>query len=196
MAQSKFAHTWEELISFTNKLCDIAARGMTKLGPFHKEGIYQEMLQCDMKQQLNISSTREQVMAIRSVDGNGNPITLGNGQFLRTDIELLDTYKGILLELKATHASIKEEQLHQLKNYLDQRDDLKSGMVINYNSSYGKKDNSVPSVEMILLMKTDEFVEFNGVKICKYHLYEVSNNSYPAMKYYMISRPSTNPVNE
>ena len=91
MAQSKFAHTWEELISFTNKLCDIAARGMTKLGPFHKEGIYQEMLQCDMKQQLNISSTREQVMAIRSVDGNGNPITLGNGQFLRTDIELLDT---------------------------------------------------------------------------------------------------------
>ncbi len=26
-----------------------------------------------------------------SIDGDGNPITLGNGQFLRTDIELLDT---------------------------------------------------------------------------------------------------------
>ena len=196
MALSKMVSTWEELTAFADTLCGVAQHGMTQLGPSQKEGIYQEKLQYDMKHQLNISSTREQVMPIRFEDEDGNQVTLGNGQFLRTDIELLDNYKGILLELKATHAPIKEEQLHQLKNYLDQRQDLSSGMVINYNSNYGKKDESVPRVEIVLLMKTNAFIEFNGVKICKYHLYEISKNAYPPMKDYMIIRPSAKAVGE
>ena len=174
------------LISFAIKVCGIAAHGMTQLGIFHKEGIYQEKLQHDMNQQMNISSTREQVMPIRFADGGGNQVTLGNGQFLRTDIELQGSHKGILLELKATHASIKEEHIHQLKNYLDQRVDLYAGMVVNYNSSYKKKDGIVPCVEIILLMKTEEFIVFNDVKIRKYQVYQVSKDTYPPMSDYMI----------
>jgi len=183
--------SWDKLISFANKVCDIAAHGMTQLGIFHKEGIYQEKLQYDMNQQMNISSTREQVMSIRFADGDGKQVTLGNGQFLRTDIELQETHKGILLELKATHASIKEEHIHQLKNYLDQRMDLSAGMVVNYNSSYKKKDGIVPCVEIILLRKMEEFIVFNDVKIRKYQVYQVSKDTYPPMGDYMIKVDST-----
>ena len=181
----------DELISFADKLCDIAAHGMTQLGIYHKEGIYQEKLQYDMNQQMNISSTREQVMPICFADENGNQVTLGNGQFLRTDIELQGSHKGLLLELKATHASIKEEHIHQLKNYLDQRVNLSAGMVVNYNSSYKKKDGIVPCVEIILLMKTKEFIVFNDVKIRKYQVYQVSKDTYPPMGDYMIKVDST-----
>lgn len=114
-------------------------------------------------------------------DSVGGHVTIGNGQSLRSDIELPKL--GCILELKSTSHSIKDEYTWQLRNYLEQRSDCQWGVVINFISKFGVKTS--PTVQCQLLYKCDGYVTVEGpnsnkrLKIRKYNSYKVESNAYP-----------------
>jgi len=126
--------------NFAKKVCDICFDILVRCGPFMKETIYQDLLIHELNK-LGIKTTRELVFNYRFVDSEGKPVTICNNQFLRTDIEIPE-YECIL-EMKCTTTATKDEQLWQLRNYLENREDRSWGILINF----------IPEYECILEMK-------------------------------------------
>ena len=172
--------TYENAVSHTNEIVGLCQTILFTNGPFLKEGIYQDLL-CHELNLLGITNSREYVFPYQMNDSVGGHVTIGNGQSLRSDIELPKL--GCILELKSTSHSIKDEYTWQLRNYLEQRSDCQWGVVINFISKFGVKTS--PTVQCQLLYKDDGYVTVEGLKsnkrlkIRKYKSYKVESESYP-----------------
>ena len=165
--------------NFAKQVCDICFDILVRCGPFMKETIYQDLLIHELNK-LGIVTTRELVFNYRFVDSEGNPVTICNNQFLRTDIEIPE-YECIL-EMKCTTTATKDEQLWQLRNYLENREDRSWGILVNFINKFGLKTS--PKVQCDVLYKTDESHETknaNGVisHIRKYQKLSIESVSYP-----------------
>jgi GxxExxY protein len=165
--------------NFAKKVCDICFDILVRCGPFMKETIYQDLLIHELNK-LGIKTTRELVFNYRFVDSEGKPVTICNNQFLRTDIEIPE-YECIL-EMKCTTTATKDEQLWQLRNYLENREDRSWGILINFINKFGARTS--PKVQCDLLCKTDEYYETKNANggisgIRKYHTLSVESVSYP-----------------
>tara|TARA_B110000261_G_scaffold100468_1_gene113202 strand:+ start:777 stop:1328 length:552 start_codon:yes stop_codon:yes gene_type:complete len=165
--------------NFAKKVCDICFDILVRCGPFMKETIYQDLLIHELNK-LGIKTTRELVFNYRFVDSEGKPVTICNNQFLRTDIEIPE-YECIL-EMKCTTTATKDEQLWQLRNYLENREDRSWGILVNFINKFGARTS--PKVQCDLLCKTDEYYETKNANgeisgIRKYHTLSVESVSYP-----------------
>jgi len=168
----------DSAIELTKKICEMCFDIVLRCGPFMKETIYQDLLIHELNL-IDITTTRELVFNYCFDDSNGKPITICNNQFLRTDIEM--PCHEAILELKSTTAATKEEQLWQLRNYLENRDDRKWGIVINFIHKFGARTS--PKVQCDLLYKSDVFYktsnDINKIPIRKYHTWRIESASYP-----------------
>ena len=164
----------KNLLTIIKNLCDNI---LLKNGPFLKEGIYQEILFHEISQS-GLIPKREVVFGIHFQDSSNSQIFIGNGHSLRSDIEIPD--RKCILELKSSSNDTKDENIWQLRNYLEQRSDLDYGIVINFVSKFGKRDDNVPFVQYDLLVKTNEFIYVKEQKINKYyHHGPVYGSKYP-----------------
>jgi len=164
----------KNLLTIIKVICD---KILLKNGPFLKESIYQEILFHEISQ-LGLIPKREVVFGIHFQDSSNSHIFIGNGHSLRSDIEIPD--RKCILELKSSSNDTKDENIWQLRNYLEQRSDLDYGIVINFVSKFGKKDDNVPFVQYDLLVKTNKFINVNEQKINKYyHCGPVNGVKYP-----------------
>ncbi len=175
---------------FTN-IHQIAEHILLAHGPFLKEGIYQDIL----VQELNvrkICTTREMVFNYKFNDSLGNQIVIGNNQFLRSDIELNEL--GGILELKSSGSNSKEENVWQLRNYLENRQDKQWGILINFISKFGPRTS--PKVQSSLLVKQEgEDSSFevmsglgNKIKINRYYYENLYSIDYPKHDMIFISK--------
>lgn len=133
------------------QITTICERIIFTAGPYLKEGIYQDLLVHELRL-IKLDPSREMVFNYKFVDSNHDDLIIGNNQFLRSDIEL-PSINGIL-ELKSSGAPTKDENIWQLRNYLEQRPDRDWGLVVNFISKFGPK--SEPHVQCDLLVKSGE----------------------------------------
>ena len=155
-------------------------------GPFLKEGVYQDILVHEL-QLKGFNTSRELVFNYRITDSKNKSFTIGNNQSLRSDIELPEY--GCILELKSSGNSTKDENVWQLRNYLENRLDSHWGLVINFISKFGPR--TFPKVQSSLLIKqsyleeenhTIETVASDGTRILvnKYFHENFESNHYPS----------------
>lgn len=157
------------------QICAICLGILLRSGPFLKEAIYQDLLIYELRK-LGIETTREMVFSYSAEGSDGNRFTICNGQFLRTDVELPS--KKCIVELKATTASTKDEQIWQLRNYLENREDRDWGILVNFISKFGPRTS--PKVQCDFLYKTDEYYETSSnVRIRKYAKKTFESEGYP-----------------
>jgi hypothetical protein len=174
-------------VHHTNEILGLCQNILFINGPFLKEGVYQDLL-CHELSLLGITISREYVFPYQMNDSRGQRVTIGNGQSLRSDIELPKL--GGILELKSTSHSIKDEYIWQLRNYLEQRPECMWGIVINFISKFGVTTG--PTVQAHLLYKEGGYVTVDGVngtkriKITKYKSYKAESMSYPLRKEIML----------
>ena len=124
---------------------------LLRAGPYHKEGLYQTLLIHELTK-LGIVTTRERVFNMVFNDSEGKPVFVGDNQSLRTDIELIEL-EGII-ELKSSGNSTKDDNIWQLRNYLQQRTDCHWGIVVNFISKFGTRTS--PEVQCDLLFQINE----------------------------------------
>ena len=179
----------QDLTKFIFKTCESI---ILRCGPFLKEGIYQDILVHEL-QKNNIQATRELVFPYQFQDSDGHPIYIGNCQSLRSDIELPKFHA--LLELKASSSLTKEENIFQLRNYLENRYDKTWGLLINFVSKFNQTQTA--KVYTTLLMKTSTFNTIciddsnqNQIVINRYHRQDFESRDYPALSELFI--PFTN----
>lgn len=171
--------SYNQAVEHTNKILGLCQNILVSNGPFLKEGVYQDLL-CHELSLSGIVNSREYVFPYRLNDSRGEQVIIGNGQSLRSDIEL--SFLGGILELKSTTHLIKDEYVWQLRNYLEQRPECCWGIVINFVSKF--TSNTGPCVQAQLLYKTDRFMSITGsdnatIQIQKYKSYNVESSSYP-----------------
>jgi hypothetical protein len=177
--------SFQEENTLLNLVKDTCDKIMLKNGPFLKEGVYQEILYHELEM-IHYQPKRERVFSSYFIDEQGVKVFIGNGQHLRTDIEL--PHKRCILELKSSGNDTKDENIWQLRNYLEQRPEMKYGIVINFVSKFGKKEDSTPYVQYDLLVKTDEFILENEQRINKYyHPAPIYSKKYPSKEKIFIS---------
>jgi len=124
---------------------------LLRAGPYQKEGLYQTLLIHELTK-LGIVTTRERVFNMVFNDSDGKPVFVGDNQSLRTDIELIEL-EGII-ELKSSGNSTKDDNIWQLRNYLQQRSDCHWGIVINFISKFGTRTS--PEIQCDLLFQIKE----------------------------------------
>lgn len=146
--------TYYEARQFTEKIVAICDGILLRAGPYHKEGLYQTLLIHELVK-LGIPTTRERVFNMVFKDSEGKDVFVGDNQSLRTDIEL-PTLKGIL-ELKSSGNSTKDENIWQLRNYLEQRDDMTWGIVINFISKFGTRTSPKVQCDLVFPVNTEIF---------------------------------------
>lgn len=134
-------------------------------GVFLKEGIYQTLLIHELNKK-GIDTTREAVFGMTFKDSEGKVVKIGDNHSLRTDIELPE-HKGIL-ELKASNNSTKQENIWQLRNYLEQRRDMKWGMVINFISKFGPRTR--PTVQCDIVYPFNKEIIAREIKAARVRL--------------------------
>jgi hypothetical protein len=94
-------------------------------------------------------------------DSEGKPVFVGDNQSLRTDIELIGL-EGII-ELKSSGNSTKDDNIWQLRNYIQQRADCHWGIVVNFISKFGTRTS--PEVQCDLLFQINE--NTNKHELCR-----------------------------
>ena len=146
--------TYYEARQFTEKIVAICDGILLRAGPYHKEGLYQTLLIHELAK-LGIPTTRERVFNMVFKDSEGKDVFVGDNQSLRTDIEL-PTLKGIL-ELKSSGNSTKDENIWQLRNYLEQRDDMTWGIVINFISKFGTRTSPKVQCDLVFPVNKEIF---------------------------------------
>tara|TARA_B100000902_G_scaffold370073_1_gene394876 strand:+ start:608 stop:1348 length:741 start_codon:yes stop_codon:yes gene_type:complete len=169
------------------QIAEMAAGVFARVGPYHKEGLYQDML-CHELSIKGLRPVKECVQSIKYKDSTGKTITIGNNQSARTDIEFHDEFMKTILELKSTKKKIDSDMLYQLKHYLDGREDRDWGMLINFISNEkvegGKGRNT--GVECYFIHKTETYIPSGyGAKTRTYICEDVSHNllgEYPSMQ--------------
>ena len=171
-----------QLITLTSDICDICESILGNCGPFLKETIYQELLIHELTKN-NIKAMRENVLPYVFKDCDGSNITIGNNHFMRTDIDLPDL--KCILELKQSTSHIKDEHIWQLRNYLEQRPDYSSGIIINFINKF--TSSTTPTIECKLLVKTENYIEWKtskekSIKIRKYKTWTIESKSYVEKK--------------
>ena len=149
-----YSQTMDEAIETTKLICGVCEGILARAGPFLKETIYQDLLIHELNK-MNINNSREMVFNYTFKDSDNKDVVICNNQFLRSDIELLEL-KGIL-ELKSSSASTKEDQIWQLRNYLEHRNNRTWGIVINFISKFGVR--TAPKVQCDLLFKGDSYFD-------------------------------------
>lgn len=176
---NNLGHT--EIIEFSRYLTHTCESIMLRCGPFLKEGVYQDILVHELLSN-NIMACRELVFPYQFMDAQGNPIFIGNCQSLRSDIELPNF--GGVLELKASSSAIKDENVWQLRNYLENRPDRNWGLVINFMSKFTQ--NSSCKVQLTLLIKTASNMAFTvsssseqNISISRYYKHNFESLEYP-----------------
>jgi hypothetical protein len=102
---------------------------------------------------------------------------------MRTDIDLPDL--KCILELKQSTSHIKDEHIWQLRNYLEQRPDYSSGIIINFINKF--TSSTTPTIECKLLVKTENYIEWKTskekpIKIRKYKTWTIESKSYVEKK--------------
>jgi len=172
--------TYAEAVNYMNEIVGLCQNILLSNGPFLKEGVYQDLLSHELSL-LGIYNSREYVFPYRMLDSNGENVTIGNGQSLRSDIELHKL--GCILELKSTSHSIKDEYIWQLRNYLEQRPECHWGIVLNFISKFGGSAGG-PTIQGHLLYKEGSFVTITGsknkqIKIAKYKSFKQESTAYP-----------------
>ena len=143
--------TQTEIIELTKYITNTCETILLRNGPFLKEGVYQDILVNEL-QNNSISISRELVFPYQMKDTEGNNMVIGNCQSLRSDIELTKFF-GIL-ELKSSGSATKDENIFQLRNYLENREDRTWGLLINFISKFTQ--NGGAKVQVSLLIKGDE----------------------------------------
>lgn len=171
-----------DIVEFSHYLTNLCESILLKHGPFLKEGVYQDILVYEL-QSNHIKTARELVFPYQFIDCQNNPIFIGNCQSLRSDIEL-PNIKGIL-ELKASSSAIKDENIWQLRNYLENRPDRNWGLVINFMSKFNQ--NSSSKVQVTLLIKTASNMSFTmessnaqNISIARYYKQDFESREYPS----------------
>ena len=146
-------HTMDYTKDHVENICkmvlDLSADILKNVGLYHKEGIYQDLLIHELNS-LHYKTIREKVFNYTFKDSVGSLIYIGNNQCLRSDIELPDDH-GIL-ELKASTSDASNDNIWQLRNYLEQRTDLQWGSIVNFISKCTPKCQ--PRVQCIILYKS------------------------------------------
>ncbi len=153
MTQTTVKVTYNMALEITKQICSICEGILLRVGPYLKEGLYQDLLVHELVLK-GFNPLRENVFGMNYTDSLGNEVRIGNNQSLRTDIEL-QSLKSIL-ELKSSGGSTKEENIWQLRNYLEQRSDMNWGIVINFISKFGGRDFNSPKIQCDLLYKITE----------------------------------------
>lgn len=179
---------------FLQSIKEICDNILLKNGPFLKEGIYQEVLFHELSL-LRLSPQREVVFSGVFMDSQEQRVFIGNGQSLRSDIEL--PFQKCILELKSLGNDTKEENIWQLRNYLEQRPDMNYGIVINFVSKFGKREGNTPFVQYDMLVRTGEYYEeeITKQKINKYYHYgPITSNPYPTRESIFIRDEENQPV--
>ena len=168
------------------QICEMCEGILGRAGPFLKEGIYQDLLIHELT--LNgFIVNRERVFNCTFLDSEGNKVNIGNNQCMRSDIELVEL--NAILELKSSSAPTRDDDIWQLKNYLEQRPECGWGIVINFISKFSAM--SSPKVQCNLLYKqtTDSsngiaVHQWNGIEkqylITKYYTELFETKSYPS----------------
>ena len=146
--------TYHQVRELATKIVAICDGIQLRAGPYHKEGLYQTLLIHELNK-LGLQTTRERVFNMIFKDSEGNDIFVGDNQSLRTDIEL-PTLNGIL-ELKASNNSTKDENIWQLRNYLDQRGDMNWGIVINFISKFGARTSPKVQCDIVFPVNQEIF---------------------------------------
>ena len=126
---------------------------LLRAGPFHKEGIYQLLLIHELTKR-KIVAVKERSFNLSFKDSDGNNVYIGDNHTFRTDIELPEM--GGILELKSSEGNTKENNIWQLRNYLEQRPDCHWGIVINFISKFGTRTS--PKVQCDLVFQVDKDV--------------------------------------
>jgi len=143
--------TYREARLILHQITAICDGILLRAGPYHKEGLYQTLLIHELTK-LGIVTTRERVFNMVFNDSEGKPVFVGDNQSLRTDIELIEL-EGII-ELKSSGNSTKDDNIWQLRNYLQQRTDCHWGIVVNFISKFGTRTS--PEVQCDLLFQINE----------------------------------------
>ena len=157
--------TYHQVRGLATKIICICDGIQLRAGPYHKEGLYQTLLIHELNK-LGLQTTRERVFNMTFKDSDDNDIFIGDNQSLRTDIEL-PTLKGIL-ELKASNNNTKDDNIWQLRNYLDQRDDMNWGIVINFISKFGARTSPKVQCDIVYPVNREIFdreVEAANVRV-------------------------------
>lgn len=173
---------YQEIQKLSKFITDMCESILFRYGPFLKEGIYQDILVHEL-QLNNLPTVREYVFPYHFTDTQGNTIFIGNSQSLRSDIEI-PTLGGIL-ELKSSGSITKDENLWQLRNYLENRPDRKWGILVNFISKMGPRTCS--KVQCTLLLKTDNedsIIKLNStlnseIVVHKYFMEHMYSQDYP-----------------
>lgn len=173
--------TLNEIINLSETITGMCEGILLRNGPFLKEGIYQDLLVHEL-QRNSMVTTRELVFPYRMIDSEGERLMIGNSQSLRSDIEL-PAFQGIL-ELKSSGSATKDENLFQLRNYLENRQDRSWGLLVNFISKFTL--NTSAKVQVSLLVKGDETHKIrrthNGrqdIFIHQYYRKEFESQTYP-----------------
>lgn len=187
----QFCQAEKNFLTIIKVICD---KIMLKNGPYLKEGIYQEILYHEFGL-LGMVPKREVVFGPSFIDSEDKQVFIGNGHSLRTDIEI--TTNNCILELKSSGNDTKEENIWQLRNYLEQRPDMTFGIVINFVSKFGKREDNTPYVQYDLLSKTGEVFYENYQRINKYYHYgPLYSNPYPTKDKIFLRDPEPEPEPE
>ena len=185
---AQFCQTEKNFLTIIKVICD---KIMLKNGPYLKEGIYQEMLYHELVIH-GLVPKREVVFGAYFIDSEDKQVFIGNGHSLRSDIEI--PMNNCILELKSSGNDTKEENIWQLRNYLEQRPDMTYGIVINFVSKFGKREANTPYVQYDLLSKTGEVFYENNQRINKYYQYgPLYSNPYPAKETIFLRAPEPEP---
>ena len=110
---AQFCQTEKNFLTIIKVMCD---KIMLKNGPYLKEGIYQEMLYHELVIH-GLVPKREVVFGAYFIDSEDKQVFIGNGHSLRSDIEI--PMNNCILELKSSGNDTKEENIWQLRNYLE-----------------------------------------------------------------------------
>jgi hypothetical protein len=165
--------SYEMAKQYASIFMNISAGILNRVGPFMKESIYRDLLVVELNK-LNIETSCETVFNYKFKDSENKICVIGNNHFLKSDVELLKL-DGII-ELKQSGNATKQENIWQLRNYLEQRDDRYWGIVINFISKFG--DKVTPYIQCDLLYSTGKQT-IN--KINTYYRYTlISEKEYPA----------------
>ena len=185
--------TLDEILNMTKVITGICEGILLRNGPFLKEGVYQDLLVHEL-QLRNMHPCRELVFPYHLRDSEGDSILIGNSQSLRSDIELPSFHA--ILELKSSGANTKDENIFQLRNYLENREDRSWGLLINFVSKFTQ--NATPKVQVTLLVKgnTDQTicsVDASGKEIYvnQYYRRDYETASYPSLSECFMSFENT-----
>jgi len=135
-----------------NVLPEVVYCAQHAVGPHMEEKYYQHVMIRNLQRMGYTNTVYEDVFTYTFRDMLGNPMKVGHGMNARTDIELPDL--KAIFELKSTTSATTDKQIAQCRNYMNHRDDIDVGYIINFIS---KGDDAECYTQIDTLIKTPEW---------------------------------------